>query len=185
MTAANTVASMMGRVIPTVCCGSSGACCALSGCTLTLLLRDCFCLLREIHYDENEMEYHRHNVSTTIDSNGEIIRATNSTSFTPGGMMYFIKKTIAKFRRMAGTKGFRTVIKLLSIYQIVQQFSNELGIIHPSYSGSGSEVQTFWKKASSLAFVGHASHLQGTLYGAAYGCLFGIIMPSLRSMKYI
>ena len=185
MTAANTVASMMGRVMPTMCCGSSGACCALSGCTLTLLLRDCFCLLREILSDEDEMEYYRHNVSTIIDSNGEIIRSTNGNSFTPRGMMHLVKKTIGKFRRVASARGFRTVIKLLSIYSVVRQFSSDLGIIHPSYSGSGSEVQPFWEKASSLFTVGHATHLQGTLYGAAYGCLFGIIIPSLRYRKYI
>lgn len=184
-TAANTVASMMGRVMPTMCCGSSGACCALSGCTLTLLLRDCFCLLREFHSDGNEMEYHRYNVSTTIDSNGEIIRSTNDSSFTPRGLMHLIKKTIGKFRSVVSTRGFRTVINLLSIYRIVQQFSSDLGIIHPSYSGSGSEVQPFWEKASSLFTVGHATHLQGTLYGAAYGCFFGIIIPSLRYRKYL
>ena len=187
MTAANTFASMMGGVLSTVSCGSSGAGCALAGCTLTLLLRDCFYIISEVLSNEAEKDevklFSRSSGKTTVDKNGEIVRAVNTNSFTPKGMLHFIKKTFEKLLRIAVKGGARTFLKLLNIYGIFLDCSNDLGVIYPSYSGSGQK--SFWEKASVLSSVGHAAHLQGALYGVAYGCLFGIIIPSLIRNKYI
>ena len=94
-----------------------------------------------------------------------------------------MKKTIEKVIRVAGRGFARTFFKLVGIYGIAHNCSRDLGVIYPSYSGSGQ--QSFWEKASNLSSVGHAAHIQGALYGAAYGCLFGIVIPSLRRNKYI
>lgn len=187
MTAARSVASIMGGALPTVSCGSSGAISALGGCTLTLLLRDCFYTISEILSEENERDefktFHSSNGRTTIDRNGEIIRVTSTTSFTFKGMMHVTKRTIEKLFRIACRGGAATFWKMLSIYGIVRNCSRDLGVIYPSYSGFGEK--SFWEKASNLHSVGHAAHLQGALYGAAYGCLFGIIIPSLKRHNYI
>ena len=182
MTAARSVASIMGGALPTVSCGSSGAISALGGCTLTLLLRDCFYTISEILSEENERDkfktFSPSSGRTTIDRNGDIIRGTSTSSFTFKGMMHVTKRTIEKLFRIAYRGGAATFWKMLGIYGIVHNCSRDLGVIYPSYSGFGQK--TFWEKASNLHSVGHAAHLQGALYGAAYGCLFGIIIPSLK-----
>jgi hypothetical protein len=43
----------------------------------------------------------------------------------------------------------------------------------------GSIQPTFLEKASELLQVGHATHVQGFLYGMAFGCVFGLAAPAL------
>lgn len=176
---------MFGKVLPTRVCGSSGACCALMGCNLAFLLRDlCLTMYRIYSSDEDTAVGYSSNTrkatSTTIDKAGNIQRSSDGVLPDFKDISEYFFRTVSKTARIC-RKAFTVgmLLNLRCIYVSIRYCQNELYILYPmKHLELGSVQPTFLEKAQELLAVGHAEHVQGFLYGMAFGCVFGIAAPA-------
>jgi hypothetical protein len=183
---AENVAALFGKIVPTRSCGSSGACCALMGCNLSFLLRDLCSTVYSIYSSDDDpaggysSSSHRA-TSTTIDRAGNIKRSSEGASPTLIDVSEYLSRKLSKAGRIC-RKAFTVgmLLNLRFIYVSIRYCRDELYILYPlQHTELGSIQPTFLEKASELLQVGHATHVQGFLYGMAFGCVFGIAAPAL------
>lgn len=164
------------------------------GCNLAFILRD-FCLTISSIYSSDEDPADDYNSkphrvtsnTTTIDRAGNIQRS--SEGILPDLIVvskYLSRKCskAARICRKALTVGM--LLNLRFIYVSVRYCRDELYMLYPlQHVELGSVQPTFFEKATGLLQVGHATHVQGFLYGMAFGCVFGIAAPTLLKINNI
>lgn len=158
------------------------------GCNVAFILRDLCLTVCSIYSsdddpaDDYSRQLHRiTSYTTTIDKAGNIQRS--SEGLLPDLIVvskYLSRKCskAARICRKALTVGM--LLNLRFIYVSVRYCRDELYILYPlQHVELGSVQPTFFEKAAGLLQVGHATHVQGFLYGMAFGCVFGIAAPAL------
>ena len=173
---ANTVAVMVGKAMLHKVCGSSGASCTLLGCHAVLVVRN---------LTSKVSDFLKSSTRLSLANNSPIFyrsRETNKIDF---------RRTIESIadRLLETTCRFVTSdlpLRLLNLYSITKYCYSELAIIYPIEAwGTVSSGPDFLDRAGSLFSVGHAAHIQGFLYGASFGLVFGVIMPAWKRRRLI
>jgi hypothetical protein len=161
-------------ISPTKSCGSSGAVCALMGCTLTLQVRDCCNMISTaMNIKDNDSSYIR-----TIDQSGNLIYCEDQSFI--GYLRYFDRTVTRVIDRLIKTDPKRLFRNIFSIFQSVNYCRTELNNI---YSANNDKESPFFSKFFSLLSTGHANHIQGIIFGVSFGCVFGIYIPYLQRKR--
>ena len=165
---ANTVAVMAGKAMPDKVCGSSGASTTLLGCYGVLMCRDVTSAIADIL------------TRSFADSSPIFCPSRENNWRTFESVTDRLLKTASRF--VSSDMPFR----LLNLYRIVKYCYSELSIIYPiEVWAKASSEPDFLDRAKSLFSTGHAAHVQGFLYGASFGLVFGVIMPAWKRRKII
>ena len=183
MAGASNVAAILGKIIPTKSCGSSGSCYALMGCDLALLVRDCYQTIAYVlsSKDETNSYYFYQGNRSRINRNGEIIIGNGTFITNFNEFCRYVDTKIKKLFKVALSSNGRFFYKLLNIYSSIKYCRGELNAIYPIHAtGFKFSDPTFFEKASDLFYVGHAEHIQGFFYGVTFGCIFVIIVPTVQ-----
>ena len=156
------------------------------GCNLAFLVRDLCQTMYRIYSSEDDSTggYNSHSLratSTTIDGAGNIRRSSDGALLDFDALSKYLRRKMSKAGRICRKAlSIETLLNLRVIYISIQYCRDELYILYPLKAVELGAVQpTFLEKAEGLLQVGHATHVQGFLYGAAFGCVFGIIGPAI------
>jgi hypothetical protein len=156
------------------------------GCNLSFLLRDlCLTMYSIFSSDDNPAGGYSSNshraTSATIDRAGNIKRSSEGVLPNLVDVSEYLSRKLSKAGRIC-RKAFTvgTLLNLRFFYNSIRYCREELCILYPlKHLELGSVQPTFLEKAQELLRVGHATHVQGFLYGMAFGCVFGIAAPAL------
>lgn len=172
---ANTVSVVTAKAMPDKMCGSSGACCALMGCNAIIMCRDFISAVSNFFKLSTSIVYHDSQFICRSRKTNEIdyLRSFKSTS------ELLMKCSVQLFN--SGLP-----LRLLNLYRVAIYCHKELHTIYPLEVWAKSTTgPNFLDKFKSLFTIGHAAHIQGFMYGASFGIVFGVIVPAWKRRRII